>query len=67
MKRTESCEQEPDFKIATTHPFLVRCGELSIEEEVLSKWLKQDYLYAFVGYIKVCPFSSLYPDPDSYP
>ncbi|WWC87521.1 uncharacterized protein L201_002411 [Kwoniella dendrophila CBS 6074] len=41
-----------DFKKATTHPFLKTAGEGTIESEPLREWLKQDYLYAYVGYIK---------------
>ncbi|WWC59986.1 uncharacterized protein I303_102549 [Kwoniella dejecticola CBS 10117] len=41
-----------DFKAATTHPFLQAAGEGTIASEPLREWLKQDYLYAYVGYIK---------------
>ncbi|OCF34586.1 hypothetical protein I316_03627 [Kwoniella heveanensis BCC8398] len=41
-----------DFKVATNHPFLQQAGEGTIDAQPLREWLKQDYLYAFVGYIK---------------
>ncbi|WVQ94416.1 hypothetical protein IAU59_001495 [Kwoniella sp. CBS 9459] len=41
-----------DFKLATNHPFLRQAGEGTIDAQPLREWLKQDYLYAFVGYIK---------------
>ncbi|KAK4686780.1 large subunit ribosomal protein L38e, partial [Tremellales sp. Uapishka_1] len=44
---------EKEIKAATTHRFLQQTGELSVDKEVLTKWLRQDYLYAYVGYIKV--------------
>lgn len=45
--------QEADFKKATQHPFLVQAGNGTLDSETLTKWCRQDYLYAFVGYIKV--------------
>ncbi|KJE02401.1 hypothetical protein I311_03798 [Cryptococcus gattii NT-10] len=41
-----------DFKAATTHPFLEQAGKGVIDPKSLRAWLKQDYLYAYVGYIK---------------
>ncbi|WVF66805.1 hypothetical protein IAT40_001547 [Kwoniella sp. CBS 6097] len=41
-----------DFKVATNHPFLEQAGKGTIDPQPLREWLKQDYLYAFVGYIK---------------
>ncbi|WVR04052.1 hypothetical protein IAU60_001051 [Kwoniella sp. DSM 27419] len=41
-----------DIKVATTHPFLRQAGQGTIDPSALKEWLKQDYLYAYVGYIK---------------
>ncbi|WWC68993.1 uncharacterized protein I206_102929 [Kwoniella pini CBS 10737] len=56
-----------DFKIATTHPFLKSAGEGTIASEPLREWLKQDYLYAYVGYIKFASslLSKLHLSPNS--
>jgi len=45
--------QEADFQKATQHSFLVQAGKGTLEKDILTKWCRQDYLYAFVGYIKV--------------
>ncbi|WVQ83539.1 hypothetical protein IAT38_005680 [Cryptococcus sp. DSM 104549] len=41
-----------DFEKATTHPFLEQAGTGTIDAKPLRAWLKQDYLYAYVGYPK---------------
>ncbi|WVQ73902.1 hypothetical protein IAR50_003483 [Cryptococcus sp. DSM 104548] len=41
-----------DFKKATNHPFLEQSGKGTIDTKPLKSWLKQDYLYAYVGYPK---------------
>ena len=46
--------------MATQHPFLVAAGDGTIDEEALTKWLRQDYLYAYVGYTKVSGLRSIY-------
>jgi thiaminase len=45
--------QSTAFERATQHPFLTAAGDGSLDEDVLVRWLRQDYLYAYVGYIKV--------------
>jgi len=37
---------------ATQHPFLVEVGQGIISADALTKWCRQDYLYASVGYVK---------------
>ncbi|CDZ97897.1 Thiaminase-2/PQQC [Phaffia rhodozyma] len=41
-----------DVKLATTAPFLEKCGKHEISTEVLSDYLTQDKIYAFEGYPK---------------
>ncbi|KAK1920793.1 hypothetical protein DB88DRAFT_501073 [Papiliotrema laurentii] len=63
-----------DFDAATQHPFLLATGDGSIDQAVLTQWLRQDYLYAYVGYLKFAslllsrlPLPTSPPGPDSSP
>ncbi|KAK8861314.1 hypothetical protein IAR55_002133 [Kwoniella newhampshirensis] len=41
-----------DFRKATETPFLAQAGQGTIAPGPLKEWLRQDYLYAYGGYIK---------------
>jgi hypothetical protein len=54
-RHADTPPQDDDFDTATRHPFLLSAGQGTLDKDVLERWLRQDYLYAFVGYVKVGP------------
>ncbi|GFZ42848.1 hypothetical protein JCM24511_00566 [Saitozyma sp. JCM 24511] len=63
---------DDDFDTATRHPFLLSAGQGTLDKDVLERWLRQDYLYAFVGYVKFAslllsrlPVPSAIPSPST--
>lgn len=47
--QTILAKYDADIKQATQAPFLRLAGEHALDRDVLSEWLAQDKIYAFVG------------------
>lgn len=59
-----------DYAAATTHPFLVAAGRLTLSPQALQSWLAQDRFYALLGYTKflgrlIAKIPSPEEDPDT--
>ncbi|PWN89413.1 heme oxygenase-like protein [Acaromyces ingoldii] len=63
-------QSKEDYAAATTHPFLVSAGKLTLSPQALQSWLAQDRFYALLGYTKflgrlIARMPSPEEDPDT--